>query len=204
VRLAIADDHDVVRDGIRWMLADSPEIEIVGEADSAPAAISLLDTDQPPDVLLLDLRLGGTSGFDVLESAGRAGIATRIVILSMHDEPAHLRRAMRMGAAGYILKSGGRRELVQALETVIAGGRYVQGDLAGSLVEFDDGSGAITDRERQILVMVAAGAENKQVARELGLSEETVKSYLRNLFTRWGVTSRAEAVATAIRLGIID
>ncbi|MBA2725403.1 MAG: response regulator transcription factor [Actinobacteria bacterium] len=204
MRLALADDHDVVRDGIRWMLADSDDIQIIGEADSAPAAIELLLGDDPPDVLLLDLRLGGTSGFDVLEAANRLATSTRVVILTMHDEAAHLRKAMKMGAAGYVLKNGGRRELILALEAVISGGRYIQGDLASTLVEAADDAGSITAREREILEMVADGAENKQVARSLGLSEETVKSYLRNLFTRWGVTSRAEAVATAIRLGIID
>ncbi|CAN5709966.1 MAG: response regulator [Acidimicrobiia bacterium] len=204
MKLAIADDHEVVRDGIRWMLADLENIDIVGEADSAFAAIKLLQSEQPPDLMLLDLRLGGTSGFDVLEFAGRSATATRIVILSMHDEAAHLRRAMKMGAAGYVLKNGGRRELLQALETVMAGGKYVQGSLAASIVDAEEGLAAITEREREILMLVADGAENKQLARTLGLSEETVKSYLRNLFARWGVTSRAEAVATAIRLGIID
>ncbi len=140
----------------------------------------------------------------MLEGASRIGTPTRIVVLTMHDEPAHLRRAMKMGAAGYILKNGGRRELMQALETVMAGGRYVQGDLAAAMVDTEDQTGAVTDREREILKLVADGAENKQVARSLGLSEETVKSYLRNLFARWEVTSRAEAVATAIRLGIVD
>ena len=204
MRLALADDHDVVRDGIRWMLAGSDDIEITGEADTAQAAIALLVGAEPPDVLLLDLRMGGTSGFDVLDAANRHATSTRIVILTMHDEPAHLRKAMKMGAAGYVLKNGGRRELIQALEAVMSGSRYIQGSLASSLVDTTDGAGSITGREREILAMVANGAENKQVARSLGLSEETVKSYLRNLFTRWGVTSRAEAVATAIRLGIID
>jgi DNA-binding NarL/FixJ family response regulator len=204
MRLALADDHDVVRDGIRWMLAGSDDIEITGEADTAQAAIALLVGAEPPDVLLLDLRMGGTSGFDVLDAANRHATSTRIVILTMHDEAAHLRKAMKMGAAGYVLKNGGRRELIQALEAVMSGGRYIQGNLASSLVDTTEGAASITGREREILAMVADGAENKQVARSLGLSEETVKSYLRNLFTRWGVTSRAEAVATAIRLGIID
>jgi DNA-binding NarL/FixJ family response regulator len=122
----------------------------------------------------------------------------------MHDESAHLRRALQLGAAGYILKSGGRRELLQALETVSSGRRFVQGDLAANLADDAEQTAVITPRERQILALVAEGSENKQIARRLGIAEDTVKTYLRNLFTRWGVTSRAEAVATALRLGVID
>ena len=204
MRLAIADDHEVVRDGIRWMLAEVPDVEIVAEAATAAEAIMVLSGPDPPDVLLLDLRMGGTSGFDVLNAARRQEARTQVIVLTMHDESAHLRRALQLGAAGYILKSGGRRELLQALEAVSAGKRFVQGDLAANLADDAEQSAVITPRERQILALVAEGSENKQIARRLGIAEDTVKTYLRNLFTRWGVTSRAEAVATALRLGVID
>lgn len=203
MRIAIADDHDMVRDGVKWSLDGKLDVQIVGEASTGHEAIHLLEHEQP-DVMILDLRMGGTSGFDVLDTARRTGSPTRIVVMSMHDESSHVRRALALGASAYILKNSGRRELWRAIESVVAGDRYVQGDLVGALAEDDAASVGITDRERQILTMVAEGLENKQIARALDLSEETVKSYLRNLFARWDVSSRAEAVAIAIRLGIIE
>lgn len=204
MKLAIADDHEVVRDGLRFLLESDPNIEVVSEASTAAEAIEILLTPDPPEILLLDLRMAGTSGFDVLDTAQRRQLPTRILILTMHDEPAHLRRALQLGASGYILKSGGRRELLAALDAVRAGKRFVQGDLAAELADASESAAALTSRERQILGLVADGKENKQIARELGLAEDTIKTYLRNLFTRWSVSSRAEAVATAIRLGIIE
>lgn len=203
MRIAIADDHDMVRDGVKWSLDGKLDVQIVGEASTGHEAIHLLEHEQP-DVMILDLRMGGTSGFDVLDTARRTGSPTRIVVMSMHDESSHVRRALALGASAYILKNSGRRELWRAIESAVAGDRYVQGDLVGALAEDDAASVGITDRERQILTMVAEGLENKQIARALDLSEETVKSYLRNLFARWDVSSRAEAVAIAIRLGIIE
>lgn len=204
MRLAIADDHEVVRDGLRFMLENHPGVEIVSEAGTAAEAIDLLLRSDPPEVLLLDLRMAGTSGFDVLDTAQRRQLPTRILVLTMHDEPAHLRRALQLGAAGYILKNGGRRELLAALDAFAAGKRFVQGDLAAELADVSGFAAGITARERQILALVADGKENKQIAKQLGLAEDTIKTYLRNLFTRWSVSSRAEAVATAIRLGVIE
>ncbi|MDH4115951.1 MAG: response regulator transcription factor [Acidimicrobiia bacterium] len=202
MRVGIADDHTVVRDGIRWMLADAEGIEIVGEAADGHDAVALLRT-LDPDILVLDLRMGGTSGFDVLDTARRERLDTRVLVMSMHDEPSHVRRALKMGACGYVLKNSGRDELLRAIDAVAAGNRYVQGDLAAVLID-EEARAEIAPREREILVLVADGAENKQIARELGLSQETVKSYLRNLFARWDVSSRAEAVAMGIRLGVIE
>jgi DNA-binding NarL/FixJ family response regulator len=204
VRLAISDDHGVVRDGIKFMLSSRDDISVIGEASTSHEALELLRTPPPPDVMLLDLRMAGTSGFDVLAEAADLGVATPIVVMSMHDEPTHVRRALRLGAAGYVLKSSGVDELCRALDTVVHGGRYVQGDLAAVLLDDGEQGATITPREKEILGLVAEGLENKQIGRTLRLSEATVKSYLKNLFARWNVSSRAEAVAIAIRLGIID
>ncbi len=204
MRVAIADDHAVVRDGLRWLLSERDDVEVVGEAGTSDEALAILEEAEPPDVMLLDLRMGGTSGFEVLEGMGTRTPATRIVVLTMHDEPALVRRALALGASAYVLKNGGRTEIMRALDTAHSGGRYVQSDLAASVADSSGNGRTITPRERDILQCVARGMENRQVARTLGISEETVKSYLRNLFARWHVTSRAEAVAIAIRLGVID
>ncbi|MEA2002041.1 MAG: response regulator transcription factor [Actinomycetota bacterium] len=207
MRLVIADDHKVVRDGIRYMLADAPGIEIVAEASSGEELIEWLVKD-PVDVVLLDVRMPGMSGFDVLERLQDGLAQVRVIMLSMHDAPGYVRRAIELGAAGYLLKSASRKEVIAALEAVIEGGAYVQGELMQPLmneISGKPGSGtALSPRERQVLQLVSHGYENKQIVTELELSEATVKTYLRGIFQRLDVASRAEAVAVGLRLGIID
>jgi DNA-binding NarL/FixJ family response regulator len=207
VRIVIADDHRVVREGITYMLSEEPDIEIVGDAAGGEELLTLLD-DQPVDVVLLDVRMPGMSGFEVLERIGSDMPQVRVLMLSMHDQPGYVRRAVELGAAGYLLKSSGREELLRAIRTVADGGVYLQGELMEPLVADVTGTsgppGRISPRERQVLQLIANGYENKQVATELGLSEATVKSYLRGIFERLEVTSRAEAVAVGLRLGVIE
>ena len=207
MRIVIADDHRVVREGIAYMLSEETDIEFVGEADRGEALIELLD-DQPVDVVLLDVRMPGMSGFDVLEQISSAMPQVRVLMLSMHDQPSYVRRAVELGAAGYLLKNTGRDELLRAIRAVADGGVYLQGELMEPLVaDMSAGTaapGRLSPRERQVLQLVANGYENKQIATELGLSEATVKSYLRGIFERLEVTSRAEAVAVGLRLGVIE
>jgi len=207
MRVVIADDHQVVRDGIKYVLADSPGIEIVGEASSGEELIEMLEHD-PVDVVLLDVRMPGMSGFDVLERLQDGLAQVRVIMLSMHDAPGYVRRAIELGAAGYLLKSAGRSEVVAALEAVIEGGAYVQGELMQPLINEIRGrpgrSKTLSPRERQVLQLVANGYENKQIVIELGLSEATVKTYLRGIFERLEAAGRTEAVAVGLRLGFID
>jgi DNA-binding NarL/FixJ family response regulator len=204
LRVALADDHAVVRDGLRFALDGRLDVEVVAEAADAAGAMAILSSSRPPDVLVLDLRLGDMSGLDVLAEADRRSLPTRILVMSMHDEPTVVRHALKLGAAGYLLKSAGRAELLRAIAAVTEGGRYVQGELAMALATDDERAATVTPREREVLALVADGLENRQIAKALGISEETVKSYLKNLFTRWDLASRAEAVAVALRLGVID
>lgn len=207
MRLLIADDHNVVREGISYMLADEEDIEIVGEASSGEELLELI-AGTPVDVVLLDVRMAGIGGLEALEQIGRNLPQIRVLMLSMHDEPGYVRRAIELGAAGYLLKSAGRDELLQAIRAVADGGVYIQGELVKPLVSDVAGaggpSGHLSPREREVLQLVAHGSENKQIATDLGLSETTVKSYLRGIFERLEVTSRAEAVAVGLRLGVIE
>lgn len=207
MKLVIADDHRVVRDGIRYMLADAPEIDIVGEAADGESLLGLLETD-PVDVVLLDVRMPGMTGFDVLERVQDDFAQVRVIMLSMHDEPGYVRRAIELGAAGYLLKSASRDEVIEALVAVVEGGAYIQGELMQPLVADISGrpgaGSSLSPRERQVLQLVADGFENKQIVVELALSEATVKTYLRGIFRRLDVTSRAEAVAVGLRMGLID
>ena len=207
MRLVIADDHRVVRDGIRYMLADAAGIEIAGEASTGEELIEMLETD-PVDVVLLDVRMPGMNGFEVLERLHKDLSQVRVLMLSMHDAPAYVRRAIELGAAGYLLKSASRDEVIAALDAVVEGGAYVQGELMQTLVNEMSGrpgSGdSLSPRERQVLQLVADGYENKQIVTELRLSEGTVKTYLRGIFSKLDVASRAEAVAVGLRRGLID
>ena len=207
MRIIIADDHRVVREGIRYMLADEPGVDVVAEVGSGEQLLDLVATE-PADVVLLDVRMPGMSGLETLERLRDAAPQIRVLMLSMHDQPAYVRRSLELGAAGYVLKSAGRDELLTALRVAAEDGTYLPSELMGTLVADSTTSvgptGKLSPRERQVLQLVADGYENKQIATELELSEATVKTYLRGVFDRLEVSSRAEAVAVGLRLGVIE
>jgi DNA-binding NarL/FixJ family response regulator len=189
------------------MLSDTPEIEIVGEAESAEAMFEIIGSE-PVDVVLLDIRMKGMTGLDALGRMASEFPQVRVLMLSMHDQPGYIRRAIELGASGYLLKSAGRDEVLAAISAVSEGGRYIQASLMEPLVADVTGMsrqmGRLSPREQEVLQLIADGSENKQIARELGLSEATVKTYIRGVFDRLDVSSRAEAVAVGLRIGIID
>ncbi len=208
MKVIIADDHRTVREGLRWMLSEHPTIEVVGEAADGEELLRLVD-DIDADVILLDVNMPGMGGLDALEAMRAKANKPRVIVLSMHDKPVYVRRAIELGAAGYLLKSAGRDELLRALQTVASGGVYLQGEVTGPLLDQVAAGGPTADRrltvrQTEILALVADGQENKQIARALHISEATVKSYLQAAFERLGVHSRAEAVAVALRDGLIE
>jgi DNA-binding NarL/FixJ family response regulator len=207
MRVVVADDHRVVREGIRYMLSDASGVDVVGEAETGEELLALV-ASEPVDVVLLDVRMPGMSGFDVLERLAEDAPQVRVLMLSMHDQPAYVRRAIELGAAGYVLKNAGRDELLTALQVAADGGTYLTAELMEPLVAAMTGrarsSGKLSPREHQVLQLIANGYENKQIATELELSEATVKTYLRGVFERLDVSSRAEAVAVGLRLGMIE
>ncbi len=209
MRLLIADDHRIVREGLRMLLAREEDIEIVGEAADGQEVLALV-TEQEPDVVLLDVRMPGMGGLEVLETLRAAGDDVRIIVLSMHDDPAYVKRAIELGADGYLLKSVGREELLRALHTVADGGPYIQGEIAAPLVAriVDPAAagpvGDLSVRDVEILQMLADGADNRAIAARLGISEAAVKAELRTIYSRLEVKRRSEAVAVALRLGLIS
>jgi len=207
MRIVLADDHRVVREGIRYMLADRPDLEVVGEVGNGQDLLAQLEAE-PVDVVLLDVRMPGMTGLEALAQIRERFPEVRVVVLSMHDQPGYVRRAIELGAAGYLLKSSGRDEILRALAAISQGHSYIQGELMEPLIDSVGRQSPtprrLRPRERQVLQLVADGYENKQIARALDLSEATVKTYLRAIFDRLGVSSRAEAVAVGLRLGIIE
>lgn len=211
LRVIVADDHEAVREGLRWMLRADDAVEVVGEAGDGRSLLGLLDA-VACDAVLLDLAMPGMSGLDVLAALHAAGRSLPIVVLTMHDDASHVDRALALGASGYVLKSAPRDEIIRALRAAASGGAYVQPSLAKPLLArhmVAEASGVgedpiqLTPRQLQLLRALAAGSANKELAHELGISEATVKGYLKELYARLGVTSRAGAVGYGLRHGLI-
>jgi DNA-binding NarL/FixJ family response regulator len=205
VRVVIVDDHAIVRDGLRLMLAAEDDIDVVGEAEDGRAALTLVD-ESDTDIVLLDLRMEGMGGLDTLRALAEAHPRVRTVVLTMHDDPGLLRRAVESGASGYVLKGSGRAAVVAALRAVAAGGSYVDPRLAGDLVTMvaDPEPRVISERDLKVLQLLASGVSNRDIAQRLGLTPDRLRTRLREIYAALGASSRSEAVATALRRGLID
>lgn len=199
IRVALADDHALVRSGLRAVLADEPDIEVVGEATTGDAARQLC-IELQPDVLLLDLAMPGPPAIDTGAFLHSHAADTRIVILSGYCDGHAARELVSLGVVGYVLKDDEPEVVAEAIRCAARGGtwfsRLLLDALAASLrvLVTADGSCDFTDRERELLALVRHGRDNKRIADELCLGEQTVRNYLRGLYRKIGVTSRAEAV----------
>jgi two-component system NarL family response regulator/two-component system response regulator DegU len=209
MKVIIADDHRIVREGIATLLASEADIELVGDASTGDQLLDLLDTTEV-DVVLLDVRMPDMGGLDVLEEvSGRKGLPS-FIVLSMHDDPSYVKRAVELGASGYLLKSVGKEELIRALGVVAEGGSYIQGEITAPLIaRMVDPTqagpiGELNPQEVDTLEMLAEGLDNRAIAKRLGVSEAAAKAQLRVIYSRLEVKRRSEAVAVAIRLGIIS
>ena len=207
MKVIIADDHRIVREGIRWMLENEESIKIVGEAGSGQELLALLD-EVDADVVLLDIRMPDMSGLEVLTAFREREDAPPALMLSMYHEPGLVQQAIALGAAGYLKKSAGRDEMIHAIQIVGSGEAFLQGDLVAPLVRkmMDDSpcGPALSAEECAIMRLVAAGRSNREIAAQLGTTETTVRMALQAIFKRLGVHSRSEAVAIAIRTGSIE
>jgi DNA-binding NarL/FixJ family response regulator len=208
VRVAVADDHPVVRDGLVAMLETQADFTIVGQAGTGSEALALVRASRP-DVLLLDLEMPGLEGVGVLRGLHGAGLTTRVIIFTVFDTDERIIAAVEAGAAGYLLKGAPREEVFAAVRAVAAGRsllapvaasavlRRVRGEVAGP------GRASLTPREQAVLEQLARGLGNKQIAAALGISERTVKFHVSSLFTKLGATNRTDAVRRAAQAGLI-
>jgi two-component system, NarL family, response regulator NreC len=212
IRVLIVDDHAILRSGLRMLLGAQQDMDVVGEASDGAEAVRLVGELQP-DVVLLDLAMPGTSGLDALRLIKRDGSSTRALILSQYDDESYLRRALEAGASGYVLKRAADVELLSAIRAVSRGEVYLEPMLTRLVVNNlfrrgDDNAvsvkvPALSDREREVLQLVALGHTNQQIADQLALSVKTVETYKARVMEKLGVRGRAALVRYAMEQGLI-
>jgi two-component system NarL family response regulator len=201
IKVLIVDDHPVVRAGLTSMLGTRPDLEVIGSSSSGEEAIERVRRSDP-DVLLLDLRMAGMNGVDTLHALMRIGTSARAIVLTSFETDEDIYRAFQAGAQGYLLKDTSLREMVEAIRTVHAGKRYVPSNIASRLAERMMRTD-LTVRELEILKMLAKGPTNKEIARALGISDNTVRNHVNSIIEKLDVSDRTEAATTAIQRGLI-
>ncbi|MEU8712980.1 response regulator transcription factor [Streptomyces sp. NPDC048663] len=208
ISLLIVDDHPVVRDGLRGMFAAAPGFTVLGEAPDGVAAVALAG-ELDPDVVLMDLRMPGGGGVDAIRELTRRGARAKVLVLTTYDTDSDTLPAIEAGATGYLLKDAPREELFTAVRAAAQGRTVLSPAVASRLVSAvrtpaAPGNEPLSAREREVLALVARGTSNREIARELFISEATVKTHLTHLYGKLGVNDRAAAVATAYQRGILD
>jgi DNA-binding NarL/FixJ family response regulator len=211
VSILLADDHPIVRRGLRALLEAEPEFCIIGEVDDGLAAVAQAETLRP-DVLLLDLMMPGLNGLDVTRQVGQRSPETRVIILSMYANEAYVLEALRNGAAAYVLKKSSPDELVQAVHEVVAGRSFISRSLSKHVIEAymrkaqevpPDPYDRLTNREREVLHMAAEGNTSPEIATRLSISPRTVEMHRSNLMRKLGLGTQADLIRFALRRGIL-
>jgi two-component system, NarL family, response regulator NreC len=209
VRVLIVDDHAVLRTGIRLMLAREPDLEPVGEAGSGREAI-FESRSLKPDVILIDVVMPDGNGLEVIPTLLKERPETKILVLSMQDDPRYVREAFAAGASGYVLKEAADVEVVAAVREVARGGRYVHPELGARLIAADADAARkaeedpLSDREREVLRLLALGHTNQEIAKQLFISVRTAETHRAHIMQKLHLSSRAELVRYAIAQGLLN
>jgi two-component system response regulator NreC len=211
IRILIADDHALIRSGLTLLLSSQPDLQVVAECgthDEVTERLAALPGGV--DVITLDLTMPGSSPASFIEELVRTHPDLAVVVLTMHDDPSHARISLAAGAKGYVVKSAADRDLLEAIRIVARGGSYTGGTVAGEPVAVPKrpvGGGtpldSLSDRERQVFVMVAEGHTSQQIADQVGLSVKTIESYRSRLMAKLGLANRAELTRLALDAGLI-
>jgi len=212
IRILIVDDHDLVREGIRTMLEQEPGFQVVGEVGDGQEAVRAV-RELRPDIVLMDLNLpGGLGGLEATEAILGDFPATRVIVLTQYENREYIKRALRIGAKGYLLKSSVSQQLKEAIRAVHQGLRYLHPLVADELVELvshgasltdDDDYERLTRRERQVFKLLAEGSTSRDIAKYLGVSLKTAVTHRTNLMAKLNVHSRAELMRLALHWGVI-
>lgn len=211
IRVLLADDHTLLRAGLRALLDELEGIEVVGEASDGREALALLQTVQP-DILLTDIAMPGLNGLELAARAGEAHPETKVVILSMHSSEEYVCQALRAGAVGYLLKDSGTTELELALRSVARGESYLSPAVSKHIIaDYIKRTGSesgstdlLTPRQREVLKLIAQGQSTKAIARTLGISVKTVETHRAQLMERLEIRDVAGLVRYAIRVGLVS
>jgi DNA-binding NarL/FixJ family response regulator len=202
IKILLVDDHPVVREGLRGMLAGEADLAVVAEAGGAAEAVAAVRGHEP-DVVLMDLRMPGGDGVEATARVLAQRPATRVVVLTTYDTDADILRAVEAGAAGYLLKDASRAELAQAIRAAARGETVLAPSVAAKLVSRMRSPVELSRREIEVLALVARGRTNAEIGRELLISEATVKTHLLRTFGKLEVSDRTAAVTAALERGIL-
>jgi DNA-binding NarL/FixJ family response regulator len=210
IRVLLADDHAILREGVRALLSLCDDIEVVGEAVDGQGAIEATRA-LDPDVVLMDIAMPGLGGLEATLEIKKAGLRARILVLSQYEDREYVRRLLKVGVSGYILKKSAGAELVNAIRAVYRGGLVLDPEVARVAMEESSSTApggsdpyeTLTDREKQVLKLVAEGGSNKEVAETLGISVKTAMSHREKVMEKLAVHNRTELVRFAIKRGVI-
>jgi two-component system response regulator NreC len=209
IRAVVVDDHAVVRSGIKLLLDRERDIDVVGEAGSAKDAIFTVRALKP-DVILLDVVMPGESGIEVLPKLLKESAETKVLVLSMQDDPSYVREAFAAGASGYVLKEAADEEVVAAVREIADGGRYVHPALGARMVTAEAEARAaaeadpLSEREREVLRLLALGHTNQEIAKMLYISVRTAETHRAHIMQKLGFSTRAELVRYALSHGLLE
>lgn len=202
IRVLIVDDHPMLREGVRAVIDTQPDLDVVAEADSGEQAVELFERYRP-DIVLMDLQMPGMGGVAAIGALRGVYPNARIIVLTTYSGDAQATIALRAGASGYLLKSSMRKELLDTIRSVHAGGRHMTAEVATGIA-LHVTEEMLTTREADVLTLAAGGNSNKQIAARMRLSEDTIKGYMKVIYAKLGAADRTHAVTIAARRGMIQ
>lgn len=211
IRVLIADDHAILRAGLRMLIDSQPDMKVIAEAPNGEEAVRLAGAERP-DVVILDITMPGGGGLRAVPEILKACASTRVLLLTMHEEPAYLRTALASGAAGYVLKKSVDANLLAAIRSVHKGRSYVDSELASALIQHalpDIGQPGrpdevLSERELQVLKLVAEGFSSREIAEQIFIGVKTVETYRARFAEKLGLKSRADVVRYALEVGLLS
>lgn len=206
IRILVADDHVIFRQGLVKLLRSTENIEVVGETGDGREVVPLTLKEEP-GIVILDISLPGRSGFEIIEEMQKKGVDAKVIFLTMHNDPLTAHKAMQLNASGYVIKDNAFEDLLYAIRSVSAGGKFISPSISEKILDVSlpgKTEHILTLREREILSLIASGFTNKQIAEKLFISIKTVETHRSRILQKLDVHTTADLVRYAIKTGVID